>query len=310
MAGVHTSAYWKNKYETWQVDTRYYGDIETYRVYTALFFVALVCLFVSVVVFGFCFLKGAKSKRNKETSIGVIMFIVLFVQAYYGLPTTKILPRSQLRTGLVIENVCFYSPKGGKMTESTRDCHYGEKAVCSIAEPCTPCNPTAGLDKIVMFNLVNNIFRGEHCRRCGGANYACPTDVNNAKSFCKQSAYLSSGADGRTVDGDFTGTAAGWETTEVEECSACCTTNRTLVFFAERGLSSQDGAQNIGTWKNASISGSTSSAAFDTIYAEIQTMLEADPHYFLNAVNKPLATMNYTTKFGIPCNEPSWNLCY
>merc|ERR1711916_389844 len=95
-----------------------------------------------------------------------------------------------------------------------------------------------------------------------------------------------------------------------EGCTTCCTTRRTSVFFAERGLSKMNGAHNIGTWKNQSIAGRTKSTPFDNIYADILKILADDPNYFISASKKPLATMNYTTKFGIPCNESSWQSCY
>ena len=324
------SAFWRLKYETWQIETRHYGDLATYRSYTNLMVTALCCLFVSIAVLGkFVRHQREISLRNKTIANRMIVIFLCFFLAYYLLPVTTRLPYSQLKvsllfypgveslplleltpehflffqTGYLKTNECFYSRKGGKRPESYRDCHYGEASECSIASPCTPCNPQLDLDEAIMFDVVNKIFRGEHCTRCNGTNHPCHS------ATCKRSGYSDRQYSTAIVQGDITTSIPGWETTFVKDCSTCCTSNRTLAFFADRSLANSPGMQNIGTFKNASIHGKANSQAWAAIYAEIKSVLEINPAYFIATSGIPACTMNYTLSHKIACNESSWAGC-
>ena len=95
------SAFWRLKYETWQIETRHYGDLATYRSYTNLIFTALCCLFASIVVLGkFVRYQREISLRNKIVANRMIVVFLCFFLAYYLLPVTTRLPHSQLKVSL------------------------------------------------------------------------------------------------------------------------------------------------------------------------------------------------------------------
>jgi len=71
---------------------------------------------------------------------------------------------------------CVASAKGGKLVGSNRDCQKGEGPVCSVAEPCTPCDRGLSCDVCSASNRGACGFVegwGPYCDFGGGVVGAC-----------------------------------------------------------------------------------------------------------------------------------------
>ena len=286
-----------------QIETRHYGDLEALRTNTVYCLSAVALGALCIYVFTRLLEKRTvKAGNNAISAVGVFMILAV---AFNFLPPTTKLPLSSLKKSALILNTCVYSEKGGKRVGNGRDCLYGEGATCSLKNPCTPCNPIAGLDQHIMFDVLQNIYRNDHCRKCTPTNQYCPNSgIEDASNYCRKQGYKLEQLDEKIIDGTVSSQVAGWETIHVEQCQVCCVTNRTMEFLADRKLSEHHGALNLGAFKNVTIAGSTTPQKFQNIYTEILDILKTDPSYFVTVGGEPNRSMiNYTEAFGVELYE-------
>ena len=234
-ASSYASVFWTERDREFKINTRHYGDLESLRVNVTY---VLSALAVSVACFViFTKILGKRTIKAGYNAISAISFAVLLTSTFNLLRPATRLPLAQLKNSEILLNSCVNSIKGGKNFKSFRDCYFGEDGTCSLKNPCTPCNPTAGLDANVMFDIVQSIFKGQQCRKCTSLNQACPGKNQEGKNYCKRQAYSPQvSAIERTINGSVAQHVAGWEVVHVEPCTTCCVTNRTMEFLRIENL--------------------------------------------------------------------------
>jgi len=129
--------------------------------------------------------RGTVKWRHSFASL--ILLAMVSTQLYYvGMAAVK-LPAS---TKVLFAN-CRASSKGGKMSESFRDCEKMQRTACTHDHPCTPC------DTPLAFTQFDNSWWSNDCRICS-SNPGLDRCSQSEDAWCRRS------------DG------------VVEKCNSCC----------------------------------------------------------------------------------------
>tara|TARA_B100000780_G_C21026315_1_gene411416 strand:+ start:126 stop:800 length:675 start_codon:yes stop_codon:yes gene_type:complete len=126
---------------------------------------------------------GSYAKMNAKHLIGAsICFTLSMAEIYLLVTITKYVPTGytmpKYYLDLDLQRLdCLLSDKGGKKAGFWGDCRYGQGPLCSLTEPCTPCDVNEFMSDDVK-ERVRNFFPSK-CK-------ICTRDINNVTlSSCK-----------------------------------------------------------------------------------------------------------------------------